>query len=84
MATADSISNISAASTPRAPGLLVLLANMPPDQLEAVLANLTSSYSAEGLIIATADAVPTDSWPNLRVVPIAATSASWTLTPPTL
>jgi hypothetical protein len=80
MATADSISNISDSSTPRDPGLLVLLANMPPDHLEGVLTNLTSSYPPGGLIIATAETVPTDSWPNLRVVPIPATAASWTLT----
>jgi glucosylglycerate synthase len=80
MATADSISNISASSTLRDPGLLVLLADMPPEHLEDVLKNLTSSYPAEGLIVATAEAVPTDSWPNLRVVPIPATAASWTLT----
>jgi glucosylglycerate synthase len=80
MATADSVSNISAPSTPRGPGLLVLLATMPPEQLEGVLANLTSSYPAEGLVVATSDAVPTDSWPNLRIVPIPAMAASWTLT----
>jgi hypothetical protein len=80
MATADSISNISAPSTPRGPGLLVLLATMPPEQLEGVLASLTSFYPAEGLIVATADVVPTDSWPNIRIVPIPATAASWTLT----
>jgi glucosylglycerate synthase len=80
MATADSISNISAPSTPSAPGLLVLLANMPPEQLEAVLANLTSHYPPEGLIVATADAIPTDSWPSLRIVPLPAPGGSWTLT----
>ncbi|MGD0890511.1 MAG: hypothetical protein ABR923_03175 [Terracidiphilus sp.] len=80
MATADSISNISDSSTPRDPGLLVLLANMPPEHLEGVLTNLTSSYPAHGLIVATSDAVPNDSWPDLRVVPIPASTASWTLT----
>lgn len=79
MATADSISNISASSTPRGPGLLVLLASMPPEQLDHVLANLTSYYPAEGLIIATPDAVPSDSWPNLRVTPLPAPGGSWTL-----
>ncbi|MGA2848017.1 MAG: hypothetical protein ABSE46_03400 [Terracidiphilus sp.] len=79
MATADSISNISTPSPPRSPGLLVLLANMPSEHLDSLLSNLTSSYSAEDLIVATADAVPTDSWPNLRFVPIPEPSASWTL-----
>jgi len=81
MATADSISEISASIIPRDPGLLVLLAGMTPEQLEDVLANLTSSYPAEGLIVATPDVVPAESWPNLRVVPIPETVASWTLTP---
>jgi hypothetical protein len=80
MATADSISDIPASSTPHGPGLLVMLANMPSEDLQGVLANLTSSYPAEGLIIATTDVVSTESWPNLRVVPIPATPASWTLT----
>ena len=80
MATADSISEISASSTPHGPGLLVLLANMPAEDLQDVLANLTTSYPAEGLIVATTDVVPTESWPNLRVIPIPETPASWTLT----
>jgi hypothetical protein len=81
MATADSISDIPAPSTPRDPGLLVFLADTPPEQLEQLIANLTSSYPAESLIIATADAVPPHSWPNLRIVPVPATPPSWMLTP---
>ncbi|MGA9669432.1 MAG: hypothetical protein WBQ94_09505 [Terracidiphilus sp.] len=80
MATTDSISDISTPSAPRTPSLLVLLTAMPAQQLEDVLENLTSSYPAERLVIATADVVPSDSWPNLRVVPIPPTAASWTLT----
>jgi hypothetical protein len=80
MATANPISDIPGPTAPPAPGLLVLLAAMPPEQAESVLANLTLSFPAEGLMIATPDAIPTDSWPAVRVFPIPATSASWTLT----
>jgi len=80
MATADSISDISAPSPLRGPGLLVLLASMPPEQLDNVLANLTACYPAEDLIVATPDAISSDSWPNLRVTPLPAPGGSWTLT----
>jgi hypothetical protein len=80
MATANPISDIPAPAAPPAPGLLVLLAAMPLEQAESVLVNLTSSFPAEGLIVATPDALPTESWPALRVLPIPATNASWTLT----
>jgi hypothetical protein len=80
MATADSISELSAPTAASGPGLLVLLAAMPREQLEGVLASLTSSYPAEGLIVATPDVVPPDSSPNLRTVQIPTTPASWTLT----
>jgi hypothetical protein len=53
---------------------------MPPEKTESVLASLTSSFPAEGLMIATPDALPTDSWPALRILPVPATNASWTLT----
>ncbi|MGO9338356.1 MAG: hypothetical protein ACLPY1_12700 [Terracidiphilus sp.] len=80
MATANSISDSSAPSISPTPGLLVLLAAMPPEQAESVLASLTSSFPTEGLIIATPDPLPADSWPALRIFPISATDTSWTLT----
>jgi glucosylglycerate synthase len=79
MATANSISEQPTASVLSDPGLLVLLAPMPAEELERVLANLTSFFPAEGLMVATADALSTDSWPGLRVVPTSATN-TWTLT----
>jgi hypothetical protein len=77
MATANSISDIPA---PNAPGLLVLLAAMPPEQTECLLRSLTSSFPAGALMVATPDALPADSWPALRILPIPPTNASWTLT----
>jgi hypothetical protein len=45
---------------------------MTPEQLESVLANLTASFPAEDLLIAspdaTSDALPADSYPSLRIV----------------
>jgi len=80
MATADSISGITVPSAPPGAELLVLLAAMTPEQLERVLANLTASFPAEGLLIASPDALPADSYPSLRIVAAPAASASWTLT----
>jgi hypothetical protein len=80
MATANPIPDITAPSERPGPGLLVLLAGMPPEQLESVLANLTASFPAEGLLIAAPDTLPADSYPSLRIVAAPATDASWTLT----
>ena len=80
MATASPIpDNTSPAAHPGA-GLLVLLAAMMPEQLESVLANLTASFPAEDLLIASSDALPADSNPSLRFVAAPATNASWTHT----
>lgn len=80
MATANSISDMPSSSARSAPGLLVMLAAMQPEQLEDVLAKLTASFPAEGLTIATPDALAADAWPGLRIVPSPETNASWTLT----
>ena len=79
MATADSISDLTAASTRPVTGLLVLLAAMPPEQLEVVLVNLATACPAEGLLVASPDAFPADSHPALRIVAAPATNA-WALT----
>jgi len=81
MATANSISGINVPSERTDPGLLVLLAAMPPEQLENLLDKLTSCLPAEGLVVATPDSVATESWSRLRIVPIPETNPSWTLTP---
>jgi hypothetical protein len=80
MATAYPIPEITAPSVRPGAGLLVLLAAMTPEQLESVLANLTASFPAEGLIIASSDALPAESYPSLRIVAAPATNASWTHT----
>ncbi|MDE3189044.1 MAG: hypothetical protein KGM96_16155 [Acidobacteriota bacterium] len=80
MATANPIPDT--ASTPVQAGtcLLVLLTAMPQGQLESVLGHLTASFPAENLLIASPEALPTESYPNLRFVASPATRPSWTLT----
>jgi hypothetical protein len=80
MATANPISDITSASAQPGAGLLVLLAPMPQEQFEGVLANLTASFSADDLLIATPDALATDSHPGLRFISIPSANPSWTLT----
>ncbi|HEY6846093.1 MAG TPA: hypothetical protein VI320_07750 [Terracidiphilus sp.] len=81
MATANSISDIPTASARSGPGLLVVLSAMPPEEAERVLTNLTASFPPASLIIASSDALSTEAWPALRIVPTAAANASWTLIP---
>ena len=80
MATANSISDASPEQELPAPALLVLLASMPQEQSEAVLAHLTSTFAADSLMIASPDALSTDGWPGLRILPIPEANPSWTLT----
>ena len=81
MATANSISDVHPPQARSTPGLLVVLAAMPPDETERVLTNLTASFPPGSLTIASSGAFPTEAWPGLRIVATAATNASWTLTP---
>jgi glucosylglycerate synthase len=80
MATTNPIPDVNSSSVQPGTDLLVLLASMPPEQLENVVANLTSSFAAESLLIATPDALAADSHPALRITPVPATSATWALT----
>ncbi len=80
MATADSISGVTAPSARRSAGLLVLLSSMPPEQLVEIIAKLTVSFAPEDLIIAGSDAFEADNYPALRIVPTAAINTSWMLT----
>ena len=80
MATANQISDMPSPSVRPAAELLVVLAAMLPEELETVLTNLTASLPADGLTVATPDAMGADAWPGLHIVPVPATNASWTLT----
>jgi hypothetical protein len=80
MATANPISDVTPPLAQAGTDLLVLLAPMPLDQLEIVLANLTASFQAESLLIATPDTPSTETHPALRIIAAPATNASWTFT----
>jgi glucosylglycerate synthase len=80
MATTNPIPDVNPPSVQPGTDLLVLLASMPPEQLENVVANLTASFPAESLLIATPDALAADSYPALRITPVPATTATWALT----
>ncbi|MDR3752060.1 MAG: hypothetical protein P4K94_11305 [Terracidiphilus sp.] len=79
MATVDPISEVSTSSARLGPGLMVLLAAMPPERLKGALDNLTAAFPAEGLLIASPDTLPQDTYPSLRIVSVPASNA-WTLT----
>jgi hypothetical protein len=84
MATADSILGVPTPCASPGNGLLILLATMPPEQLERVFASLTASFPKEELLIAApdaiADALRADSYPSLRIVTAPARNSTWTLT----
>jgi hypothetical protein len=84
MATIYPISDSATPSAPPGNGLLVLLAAMTPEQLERVLANLTASFPAEELLVASPNALPdaisADAHSSLRMVAAPANNPAWTLT----
>ena len=80
MATSNPNPSLSSPAAVSSPGLLVLLASMPAEQLEQALANLASTFSAEELLVATPDVVTPDSYSHLGIIPSPSTSPSWTLT----
>jgi len=84
MATTPPTSGSATPSARPGNGLLVLLAAMTPEQLKRVFANLTASFAAEDLIIASPDAIseliPADAYSSLRIVSAPANNPAWTLT----
>jgi hypothetical protein len=80
MATTDSLSDVTRPTARPGTALLVMVAPLPPEQLETVLAHLTASIPAENLLIATQNGVAADAYPALRIIGAPPTSAAWTLT----
>ena len=78
MATSTSIPDATATRT--SGGLLVLLADLPQEQIESVLEKLGTSFPAEQLIIATHEESAFEAHKNLRFVIAPATGNSWSLT----
>ena len=79
MATINPVPDMTAQEANTDTGLLVRLAAMPREQLQGVLANLAASFPAGGVCVLSPDAIPSDSYPNLRIATAPATSNSWTL-----
>jgi hypothetical protein len=79
MATADSIP-VSPASSPPVPiDLLVMVAEMLPDQLEVLLGNLGTIFAPETTLVATENPIPAQVHSALRVVAVPATKSAWNL-----
>lgn len=79
MATADSISEALPPSPPPVTDLLVMVSAMPLEKFEALLANLTAVFAAEGLLIAAEGEVPAQR-EGLRIVTAPPGPSGWSLT----
>lgn len=80
MATTNPIPDTTSASEPSGGGLLVLLAALPPEQLEDAMAKLTAVFPPEEMVIATADPLAAEAHPGLQIVANPVVKASWMLT----
>lgn len=80
MATADPMPDLTVSAERSSGSLLVLLAAMPADQLDLVLANLAVAFPAEELLIAAPEQLSADSHPSLQIVSVSGSKASMTLT----
>lgn len=77
MATANSISDAQPSAMPARAGLLVFVAAMAAEQLESVFANLTTSFEADELIVATPNDTTGTAFSSLRIISTQATNAVW-------
>lgn len=80
MATTNPIPDAASASERTGSELLVLLPALPQEQLEDVLAKLTTAIAPETMAIATADALGAEAHPALKIVANPAANSTWMLT----
>jgi len=80
MATADPISDLTRPPARSGNALLVLVAALPQEQFDSLLARLQELLPPEELLIATQNAFTPEAHPRLRVITAPATSPTWTLT----
>lgn len=80
MATTNPIPDVTSASAHTGGGLLVLLAALPTEQLEDVIAKLASAFPSEEIVLATTDPLAAEAHPGLRIVANPVDKASWMLT----
>ena len=69
MATPNSISDKFSSTGLAGSGILVLLAAMPADQLETAIANLSSAFPAEDLLVAAPDMNAAEQYPFISLHP---------------
>jgi hypothetical protein len=80
MATPDPIPVATSVLERPVASLLVMVAAMPEDQFENVLANLSSAFPAESVLVATQNEFTSGAFPDLRIVLAPPTGAAWTST----
>lgn len=80
MATTNSMVETSSVAERPNPGLLVLLLASQQVQLATVLANLTASFPADDLLIASPESRPSDTRTDIHFIDLPAAKPSWTLT----
>lgn len=80
MATTNPIPEVTSTAERTSCSLLVLLAALPPDQLEVAIAKLASAFPPEEMVIAAADPLVAEAHPGLRIVANPVVKASWMLT----
>jgi hypothetical protein len=79
MATANPITDTRTSSTPQTASVLVSIAAMAPEQLEAVFASLTAFFPADDLIIITPNESTGTANAHLRIIPTQSANAVWPL-----
>jgi len=80
MATTNPIPDVTSPSERTGGGLLVFLAALPPEQLEDVIAKLTSAFPPEDMVIATVDPQAAEAHPGLKFIANPVVNASWMMT----
>ncbi|MGZ7099342.1 MAG: hypothetical protein ACXVJ8_12760 [Candidatus Angelobacter sp.] len=79
MATANSVSDAHSTATPVRTGLLVFIAPMATESLEGIFANLTASFPAQEIAIATPNDTSGTAYPAIRVISTQTTNSVWPL-----
>ncbi len=80
MAIADPISEFSRPAARTGYALLVVVAPLPANQLDSLLAKLAATFTPDDLLIATQNEIGADVYLPLHLTNAPATQASWTLT----
>jgi len=80
MATTNPILDETSPAEQSGIGLLVLLPALPPEQLEDVIAKLSSAFPPKEMVIATADPMAAETHPGLQIIENPVVNTSWMLT----